>query len=360
MQTAARKFLFDLLDTPSPTGWETPGQKKWAAYNRKHSDRVENDAYGNAWASIDGSGGKKNKAPVVMLEAHADEIGFIVKHVTKEGFLHLDRIGGVDHGVARGRRVTILGEKGHVTGIIGNTAIHIRDRDEKPPLVHELHVDVGASNAEEVAKLGVRVGTPMVYSDSAQDFGKNRIVGRALDNRIGGFIIAEVMRELSGQKSKIKATTIAANCIHEEIGGLGSRMVAHRLNPDVCIVLDVTHATDTPTIKHVKHGEVKLGGGPTVTHGAANHRLVVDRLLNVAKKAKIPIQHEAASRFTGTDADGIYHTRDGIPTALVSLPLRYMHSIVEVADYTDIEQTVQLLAGFVNSVGTDDDFAIKI
>lgn len=357
MQAAARKFLFDLLDTPSPTGWETPGQKKWAAYVKKHADRVENDAYGNAWATIDGS---SKKSPVVMLEAHADEIGFIVKHITKEGFLHLDRVGGVDHGVARGRRVRILGEKGEVTGIIGNTAIHIRDRDEQPPKVHELHVDVGASNREEVEKMGIRVGIPMVYADASQEFGKNQIVGRALDNRIGGFIIAEVIRRLAAAKTKAKATAIAANCIHEEIGGLGSMMVAHRLNPDVCIVLDVTHATDTPAIKAEMHGSVELGGGPTVTHGAANHRLVVERLVSVAKKSKIPLQHEAASRFTGTDADGIYHTGDGIPTALVSLPLRYMHSIVEVADFDDIEKTIQLLAGFVKSLAAGDDFAIKL
>lgn len=364
MQASARKFLFDLLSTPSPTGWEAPGQRKWAAYARKFADRLESDAYGNAWATIDGSAaaGKGRKAPVLMLEAHADEIGFIVKHITDEGYLHVDRVGGVDHATARGRRVTILGDKGEVRGLIGNTAIHIRDRSggEKAPEVYELYVDIGASNEKEVAKLGVRVGNPMVYSDNAEEFGKNRIVGRALDNRIGGFIIAEVMRELSKSTPKPRATVVAANCIHEEIGGLGSRMVAHRLMPDVCVVLDVTHATDTPSIKHSQHGEVTLGGGPSLTHGAANHTAVVERLMAVAEKAKIPIQHEAASRFTGTDADGIYHTREGIPTALVSLPLRYMHSVVEVADLADVAQVVQLLAEFAKSVAPNDKFEIKL
>lgn len=359
MQAASKKFLFDLLDTPSPTGWEAPGQRKWANYTKKFSDRVDNDAYGNAWATIEGSAAAKSR-PTVMLEAHADEIGFIVKHISKDGFLSVDRVGGVDHAVGRGKRVQILGEKGTVFGVIGNTAIHIRDRDEKPPQVHELFVDVGALNAEEVEKLGIRVGIPMVYAEGAQKFGADKIVGRALDNRIGGFIIAEVMRKLSKEKSMPKANVIAANCIHEEIGGMGSMMVAHRLNPDVCVVLDVTHATDSPSIKVEQHGEVTLGGGPTVTHGAANHVNVVEQLMKVAKKSKIPLQHEAASRFTGTDADHIYPTRDGIPTALVSLPLRYMHSVVEVAHDRDIEQTVQLLAEFAKSVSSRDKFDIKL
>ncbi|MEM7014097.1 MAG: M42 family metallopeptidase [Verrucomicrobiota bacterium] len=359
MQAAAKKFLFDLLDTPSPTGWEAPGQRKWASYAKKFSDRLENDAYGNAWATIEGSAAARSR-PTVMLEAHADEIGFIVKHISKEGFLSVDRVGGVDHAVARGKRVQILGEKGTVFGVIGNTAIHIRDRNEKPPQVHELFVDVGASSQEEVAKLGIRVGIPMVYAESAQKFGADKIVGRALDNRIGGFIIAEVLRKLRSARSKPKANVVAANCVHEEIGGMGSMMVAHRLNPDVCIVLDVTHATDTPTISFEQHGEVALGGGPTVTHGAANHVNVVEQLMSVAKNAKISLQHEAASRFTGTDADHIYPTREGIPTALVSLPLRYMHSVVEVAQERDIEQTVQLLSEFAKSVIGRNKFDIEL
>ena len=228
MTNSAKSFLFDLLSTPSPTGWETRGQKKWIDYVSTVADQTESDAYGNAWATIQGS----EQAPTVMLEAHADEIGFIVKHVTEEGFIRLDRVGGVDHATARGRRVMILGDDGDVFGIIGNTAIHIRDRKngEKAPEIQDLYVDVGASSAKEVAKMGIRVGHPMIYADSAEEFGKNKIVGRALDNRIGGFIIAEVMRQLS--KSKPTATIHAANCVHEEIGGLGSLMVAHNSKRD--------------------------------------------------------------------------------------------------------------------------------
>ena len=356
MTKPSKSFLFDLLSTPSPTGWESRGQQKWVDYTSKFADSVESDAYGNAWATISGDDG----APTVMLEAHADEIGFIVKFVTDEGFLRVDRIGGVDHATARGRRVVIQGDNGDVFGIIGNTAIHIRDRrnGEKAPEIQDLYVDVGASKRSEVEKMGIRVGHPMVYADSAEEFGKDKIVGRALDNRIGGYIIAEVIQRLS--KKKPTATVYAANCIHEEIGGLGSMMVAHRLNPGVCVVLDVTHATDTPGIKFAEHGKVTLGGGPSLTHGAANHVNVVNRLIDVAKDEQIPLQHEAASRFTGTDADKIYHSREGIPTALVSLPLRYMHSVVETADLRDVEQVIQLLAAFSASVSAGDDFWVQL
>lgn len=359
MTKTSQRFLLDLLSTPSPTGWEAQGQRLWTEYLRKSAHRVESDAYGNAWATLDGS---EPAAPCLMLEAHADEVGFIVKYVTEDGYLRLSRVGGIDHATARGRRLTFLGDKGPVTGIIGNTAIHIRDirNGEKAPEIHELYVDIGASSPQDVAKLGIRVGHPAVYSESAQLFGRNRIVGRALDNRIGGFIIAEVIRRLARAEKPTVATVHAANCVHEEIGGLGSMMVAHRLNPDVCLVLDVTHATDTPGIKFDKHGEVTLGKGPTITHGAANHPLVVKRLMDVAEQHQIEIQHEAASRYTGTDADKIYPIREGIPTALVSLPLRYMHSVVEMADFDDVERTIRLLMKFVRSIRAKDSFFISM
>ena len=360
MDSSAKTFLYDLLDTPSPTGFEIAGQRKWAAYVKKFADRVQSDTYGSAWATIEGTGKKPRR---VMLEAHADEIGFIVKHITKEGWLRLDRVGGSDTATARGRRLQILGDDGPVLGIIGNTAIHLRKDslgDEKAPKIYELYVDVGASNAADVKKLGLRVGHPAVYVDAAIPFGKNRIVGRALDNRMGGFIIAEVIAKLSRTKKKPRSTVIAVNAVQEEIGGHGAKMVAHRIAPDVCIVLDVTHATDTPGIEAAQHGEVTLGGGPSITHGTCNHPLVVARLLKCADKLGIPIQHESSSRYSGTDTDVIFTSRDGIPCGLVSLPLRYMHSIVEMADLKDVQQVIDLLVAFVESVGEGDEFAVKL
>jgi len=362
MDSKTRHFLFELLNTPSPTGWETGGQRVWADYVRGFADRVESDAYGTAWATIEGSGGKKAKR--VMLEAHADEIGFIVKQITKEGFLRLDRVGGSDTATARGRRIRFLGTKGPVMGIIGNTAIHLRRdglTDEKAPKIHELYVDVGASSAEDVAKLGLRVGIPAVYADGAEEFGDGHIVGRALDNRLGGFVIAQVLARLAKKgRKKLRSTVIAVNAVQEEIGGNGARMAAYRLNPDVCIVLDVTHATDTPGIEHAVHGDIKLGAGPSITHGTCNHPNVVERLLKVAGEEKIPIQHESSSRYSGTDTDVIFNVREGIPSGLVSFPLRYMHSVVEMADLADVEKTITLLTAFVESVGDHDDFAVKI
>ena len=360
MDANAKSFLFDLLNTPSPTGFETPGQRKWAAYVRGFADRVENDAYGTAWATLDGAGKKPRR---VMIEAHADEIGFMIKHITKEGFLRIDRVGGSDTATARGRRIDILGDKGTVRGIIGNTAIHLRKdslHDEKAPKIHELYVDVGASNAAGVAKLGLRVGHPAVYSDSAIEFGKDRIVGRALDNRMGGFIIAEVLARLGRAKKRARSTVIAVNAVQEEIGGNGAKMAAHRIAPDVCICLDVTHATDTPGIEHAIHGEVTLGGGPSVNHGTCNQPQVVARLMDCAKKLRIPIQHESTTRYGGTDTDVIFTVRDGIPSALLSLPLRYMHSIVEMCDLADVEKVIALLTAFVESVGDTDTFGVTL
>ena len=359
MDKDASTFLYELLNTPSPTGFEVRGQRVWAKRCREFADSVDSDAYGNAWATVKG---KNPEAPRVMIEAHADEIGFIVKYISSDGFLHVDRIGGSDWANARGRRLTLFGDKGEVLGIVGNTAIHIRDRKdgEKTPEVHELFVDIGASKASEVADMGIRVGHPAVYADSAIPFGKNQIVGRALDNRIGGFIISEVTRRLAAKKARPTATCLALNAVQEEIGGYGATMAAYHLKPDFCIVLDVTHATDSPDIKHQKHGKVALGGGPSITHGTANHPLIVQRLIEIAKAQKIPLQHESSSRFTGTDTDSIYHVRGGIPCALISLPLRYMHSIVEMADFGDVKKTIQLITAFVQSVRVDDTFAVEI
>ncbi len=358
MSPASKRFLLELLNTPSPTGFEINGQRKWAAYAGQFASRVENDAYGTAWATLEGKGKKPRR---IMFEAHADEIGYMVKYISKEGLIHVDRIGGSDVATARGRRVDILGDKGVVRGIMGNVAIHIRDREnERVPKVHELWIDIGVNSKFQVEKAGIRVGHPAVYADSVEELGAHKLVGRALDNRIGGFIIAEVLARLSRRKTPLSSTVIAVNAVQEEIGGNGAKMVAHRLMPDVAVVLDVTHATDTPGVDFKQHGEVTLGGGPSLTHGSANHPNVVQRLMKVAEKNKIPLQHESSSRFTGTDTDVIFNQREGIPSALVSLPLRYMHSVVEMADLHDVEKVIDLLVAFAESVSEKDDFSLRL
>ena len=344
MDTKAKDFLFGLLNTPSPTGFESAGQKLWKNYVSRFSDSVETDAYGSAWARLDG----QTPPLKIMLEAHADEIGYMVQNITDDGFIFVTRIGGSDRTIARGKRVRILGDKGPVFGIFGNTAIHLRDsQNEKVPEIHELFVDIGAVSKIEVEGRGVRVGHPLVYCDGAEDLVSDKLVGRAIDNRIGGFILAQVVERLSA--SPPNATVLAVNAVHEEIGGSGAKMISYRLEPDLAIVLDVTHATDSPGIDRNKHGTVKLGGGPTVTHGTANHPKVVARLIEIAAALDIPLQHETSGRATGTDTDLIFPTKSGIPSALISTPLRYMHSTVETVDLTDVDRCVALLVHFIRS-----------
>lgn len=358
LSASSKTFLFDLLATPSPTGFEAAGQRKWMAQVGQFADRVESDAYGSAWATLDGS---REAGPRILFEAHADEIGFMVKHIAPDGFISVDRVGRADAGTARGRRVDILGDNGSVRGVIAATAIHIRGEDnEEVPKAHELVIDIGAASDKEVGQAGIRVGHPMVYADTAEQFGKDLLCGRALDNRVGSFILAEVMQRLHQRKVRLPATVHAVNAVQEEIGGNGARMVAHRLMPDVAVVLDVTHATDTPGIDHRQHSLIKLGGGPTLTHGTVNHIEVVKRLSEVAEKVKVPLQHEASWRITGTDADVIFRQQHGIPTALVSLPLRYMHSVVEVVHLADVEHTIQLLVAFAESVKAEETFRVNL
>jgi len=354
MTTSAHDFLFDLLETPSPTGFETAGQRVWTQYVDGFADAVASDPYGTAWATVQGA---HDDAPCLMLDAHVDEIGYMVRHVTDEGMIYINRIGGSDRAIARGQRVRILGDEGEVLGVVGNTAIHLRDRDDESiPKVHELFVDIGADSADEVAERGVRVGHPMVMDMSPAHLTDTRITARAIDNRLGGFIMAEVLRHLAAQDEPAAWTCVATNSVQEEIGGHGAKMITHRLQPDAAVAFDVTHATDSPGISATQHGQVKLGKGPTVTHGTSNHPQVVQRLMQAAETHEIALQHEPSSRRTGTDTDSIFRVRAGVPSALVSVPLRYMHSTVEVADLADIEQCIDWLVAFVNDLEAETAF----
>lgn len=356
MTDDAKSFFFDLLDTPSPTGFETPGQRVWTEYVRDYADAVETDAYGTAWARLEGTA---DDAPRVLLDAHVDEIGFMVRHITDDGFIYVNRIGGSDRAIARGLRVRILGEDGSVTGVVGNTAIHLRDtKNEKVPKVHELFVDVGATSDEEVRDRGIRVGHPMVFDVGPIDLTDSRITARAIDNRLGGFIVAQTVKRLAEERPAWSVQ--AANSVQEEIGGHGAEMITHRLNPDAAVAFDVTHATDSPGISSKKHGEIEIGEGPTVTHGTANHPQLVERVIEVAEAEDIPLQREPSSRRTGTDTDSIFKTRSGVPSVLLSVPLRYMHSTVEVVDTEDVEHCVQLYVALVQSFRPDEEFGVSL
>jgi len=356
MNDDSKEFLFRLLNLPSPTGFEVEAQKTWINHIGRYSDSVDNDAYGNAWAILNG----RKPGLTLMIEAHADEIGFIIQNISDEGYLYLNRIGGTDRAIARGKRLKILGDRGPVLGVIGNTAIHLREKDEdKIPEVHQLFVDIGAKSRAEVESRGIRIGHPAVYTDSVEVVTPDRLVGRAIDNRIGGFIISELFAGLASLPERPAATVIGLNAVQEEIGGHGARMATFRLDPTIALVLDVTHATDSPGIDRNKHGNVKLGAGPSITHGSANHPRLVAELIETSLRIDIQLQHEASSRSTGTDTDSIFQSKQGIPSALISVPLRYMHSTVEMVDLRDVDSCIRLLKEFITGLTDPSEFYPK-
>jgi len=363
MTDDARDFLFELLETPSPTGFELDGQRVWAGYLEAAADRIETNTYGSTFAVLEGSGdsSENGDAPRLMLDAHADEIGLMVSHITDEGFLHVRPIGGSDRKISQARRVRVLTEKsGAIPGVTGHTAIHLRDRkDDDVPEWNEIYIDIGAEDGDEARERGVRVGLPVVSAEGPEQITEHRLAGRALDNRLGGFVIAETLRRLS-EGERPEATVVAANSVQEEIGGYGAEMAAFALAPDVAVAFDVTHATDTPGLDPAKHGNVKMDEGPSVTHGTSTHPRVVERLIDVAEGEEIPLQHEASSRRTGTDTDAIFRQRGGVPSALMSVPLRYMHSMSELVNLRDLERCIELQVAFARSLGEGDTFRAEL
>lgn len=325
-------------------------------YLEKYADKVESDAYGSAIARIDTNA----DVMTVMLEAHVDEIGMVVQHITDDGFIYINKLGGSDPTIARAKRVYIHGREGRVTGVTGNIAIHLQDKkngEGKQPNWKDIYVDIGAEDREDALKM-VQIGDPITYVDEVDYLTDELITARALDNRVGGFVIAQVLKNLSERKKDLKVNVIALNSVQEEVGGFGARMMAYRHMPDAAIVTDVTHATDSPGINNREHGLVKLGKGPSIQHGGANHPAFVRFLEAVASDKKIDIQHEATSVRTGTDTDSIFFQQTGITSALVSLPIRYMHSPVETASLTDIQNLIDLMTEAVLAMSPDQAFTV--
>ncbi|MGN0836231.1 MAG: M20/M25/M40 family metallo-hydrolase [Akkermansia sp.] len=358
MDEHANEFLSAYLDNASPTGMEMEGQRLWAAYIAPYTDEQHCDAYGSAWAVLRS---EQPGAPTLMLDAHADEIGFTIRYIDDKGFARVDRLGGTDTAIARGRRVRFTGTDGEVIGVIGNTAIHIRDDGDKAPKIWELYIDFGCDSREEVEALGIRVGTTGVYCDGPLllNDGK-RLVCRALDDKLCGFINAQVARALHEQGIKPAWNIVFANSIQEEIGCIGASMVAYNLRPDAAICIDVTHATDSPGLDKNRYGDVCLGKGGVLCFGPTCHPNLNARIERVVDAAGIPMQYESTGRFTGTNTDFVYRTRAGVPSASLSLPLRYMHSPVETADMGDVQSIVDLLVAFIRDLRVEDDFRHKL
>lgn len=357
MRDASVEFLKHLVNTPSPTGHETRGQRVWLNYVEPFADETFSDHYGNCVAVLN-----KGGTPRLMLAAHADEIAMAVNYIDTDGFIYVKRMGGVDPAITKAQRVTIHSRGGPVKGVVGNVAPHLKrgeDTNDKPPKIHELFIDIGARSRKEAEKL-VRVGDPVTLNDEFELLRNDLAVARAFDNRIGTFAVAEALRLLSEKRHKLQAEVCAVSNIMEEVGLLGARQIAYSLKPDVALVVDVTHATDCPTVNRSQHGDVRIGKGPTVTHGGPNHAEVVRRIEQVAKDKKIKLQHETVSATSGTDTDVIFWTRGGIPSGLISLPNRYMHSPVEIVSLKDLEQIPELLAGFALSLKRGEEFKVRI
>ncbi len=356
MRDQSLAFLKTLLNTPSPSGHEVRGQRVWMDYAAQFADETYSDAYGNCVAVLN-----KGGSPRLMLAGHADEIGMAVNYVDKDGYVYVRRIGGVDPATLKAQRVVIHTPKGPVKGVIGNVAPHLtkEEGERKVPKMHDLFVDIGASSRSEAQGL-VSIADPVTLVDEFEMLRKDLAVARAFDNRVGTFAVAETLRLLGKAKGTLRAEVCAVSNIMEEIGLFGARQIAYSVNPDVALVVDVTHATDYPTVSAIQHGDIRIGKGPTLTHGGCNHREVVARLESVAKKEKIKLQHEAISATSGTDTDVIFWTRGGIPSALISLPNRYMHSPVELVSLKDLEQIPELMAAFALSLKPGEQFKVRI
>ena len=356
MRAPSLEFLKTLVNTPSPSGNELRGQRVWLDYAKQFADETYWDAYGNCVAVMN-----KGGSPRLMLAAHADEIAMAANFITKEGFIHVRKVGGIDPAIMRGQRVNIHTRGGSVRGVIGNVAPHLtrQEGERKAPKMEDLFIDIGVSNREEAGKI-VRIGDPITLVDEFEMLRGDVAIARAFDNRIGTFAVAETLRLLRENEKKPKAEILAVSNIMEEVGLLGARQIAYTLKPDVALVVDVTHATDYPTVNQCAHGDIKMGHGPAITHGGCNHPEVVARIEAVAKQQKIKLQHEAMSNTSGTDTDVIFWTRGGIPSGLISLPNRYMHSPVELVSLKDLEQIPQLMAAFALSLKAGEAFKVKI
>jgi len=352
MDKKALQFMKDYLNNPSPTSYEWKGQKMWLEYIKPYIDEYHVDNYGTVYGVINPGSDYK-----VVIEAHADEISWYVKYINDEGMIYVTRNGGSDHMIAPGKRLNIHTKKGIVKGVFGWPAIHLRrPATEEKPSVKNLFVDVGCDSKEEVEALGINVGTVMTFEDEFIILNDRYYTGRALDNRMGGFMIAQVARLLKEQKTKLPYSLYIVNAVQEEVGLNGAKMIVEQIRPDVAIVTDVAHDTSTPMIKKVEVGDYQCGKGPMLCRAPAVQNNLLDLMIEQARKNKIPIQLDVASRSTGTDTDAFAFGAGGVVSALISLPLRYMHTTNEMAHKDDVERVIQLYYHSLKAIKKGQDF----
>lgn len=353
MEQRSVEFLKKLLDTPGPSGFEARVAAVWRREAESFADRVEVDVAGNSFATLNPDG-----RPAVMLAGHVDEIGLMVTHIDEDGLVYFAEIGGWDAQVLVGQRVSILTREGEVLGVVGKKPVHLMKNEEreKASKITDLWIDIGLRGREAVQKRGVRVGDPGVVAGGLVELGDELIASRSVDNRIGAFVVLEALRRLAADAPAARVSAVATT--QEEIGfaGGGARASAYRLDPQVALVVDVTFATDAPGIEKKEVGEHKVGSGPVLSRGSAIHPLVFERLVETAESNGIPYTIAASPRYTSTDADAIYLSRNGVATGLISVPNRYMHSPNEIISLHDVEHAAALMAAFVRELDSDTDF----
>lgn len=358
MRKESLAFLRQLLTTPSPSGFERNGQRVWLDYVTPFADETFTDTYGSAVAVAN-----PGADPKVMIVGHADEIGLMVTHIDDNGFIYVQSIGGIDPAVVPGKRITIHTQNGPVRAVTGATAIHLRDRDkgeDKVRKMHELFLDVGASSRKEVEKKGIRIGDPATFVDDFELLDDNIAIARAFDNRIGTWIAAETLRLIRESGRRLQCSVYACSAVQEEIGLRGAHMLTMQIKPDIGLVTDVGHATDSPGIDARRHGQFKLGGGPQITIGGPTLPEVNEHLEKLAKKLNIPLQREATPGRSGTDTDAVFMVSGGVACGLISLPIRYMHTTVEMTDLRDLQRIAELFAEFCLSLKKGQRFKAKI
>ncbi|MCU0449712.1 MAG: M20/M25/M40 family metallo-hydrolase [Bernardetiaceae bacterium] len=352
MDDQSKHFIYQYLNTASPTGFEAAGQQVWLDYVRPYIHEHLVDTYGTVVGTVNPGHDYK-----VVIEAHADEISWFVNYISPEGFIYIIRNGGSDFVIAPAKRVNIHTGKGVVKAVFGWPAVHVRDgKDDPQPSQKTLFLDCGCANKDEVEALGVHVGCVVTFEDGLTELNDRYYVGRALDNRMGGVIIAEVARRLHQNQVKLPYTLYVVNSVQEEIGLRGAEMIAHRLRPDVAICTDVTHDTRSPLYDKIKQGDCSCGKGPQLTYGPAVQNNLLNSLIKVAEEKQIPFQRAAVSRSTGTDTDAFAYSSAGVASVLVSLPLKYMHTTVEMVHKDDIEHCIQLIYEYLVSLPAGTDF----
>jgi putative aminopeptidase FrvX len=349
----ALKFLEDYLNNASPTGYEAQGQKIWMNYLRPYVDEFITDTYGTAVGVINPKAEYK-----VVIEAHSDEISWYVNYISDNGLIYVIRNGGSDHQIAPSKWVNIHTKKGIVEGVFGWPAIHTRKPGkEENPKLENIFIDIGAKDKKEVEEMGVHVGCVITYPDSFKVLNKNQFVCRALDNRAGGFMIAQVARLLKENNIELPFGLYITNSVQEEIGLRGAEMITQRIKPNAAIITDVCHDTTTPMISKIEQGESKIGDGPVISYAPAIHHILRERIIEAAEANEIPFQRHASSRYTGTDTDAFAYSNGGVASALISLPLRYMHTTVETVHKEDVANVIRLIYHSVQKIKAGESFS---